>query len=325
MEHAFLRLTMSSARVEELAQERLGRLTVKSRKLVYAPCIAGMATVHFVDRRLDIAESERLSLLSEPPSDRQGIDWASSLELGRTPADLSPGPEGEGSFLPVPESVNNLAELKSLQAELEEYLYRNRKLSLFYNPKLKAYSRPGEAEREFKMRLAHAAREKRDEEVDQIENRYERRLNRLRDRLKRSEITLETRAETASARRRETLVSVGETVLGMFLGRGSRRAASSSLGRYRMSATAGKTAQEAEQTVAALKGEMDELAAELEEEVGAVETLWEQAREDLEARPVVPRRTDIDVHFFGLVWVPSWKIDYEDSRGLAGTTSILAV
>ena len=325
MDHTFLRLTMSSARMEDLAEERLGPHTVKNRKLIYAPCIVGMGTVHFVDRRRDIAERERLALLSESPLGRQGVDWAGSLELGQSPADLSPRPEAEGSFLPVPETVNDLAKLKSLKADLKDYLYRTRKLPLYYSSKLKAYSQPGEAEREFKMRLAHVAREKRDEEVDEIENRYERRLSRLRDRLRRSEITLEKREETASARKRETLVSVGETVLGMFLGRSSRRAASSSLTRYRMSSTAGKSAEEAEQTVRALKGEIDELAAELSEEVAAVENLWEQAREDLEEKSVVPRRTDIDLDFFGLVWVPSWSIHYEDSRGLSGTTSILAV
>ena len=67
------------------------------------------------------------------------------------------------------------------------------------------------------------------------------------------------------------------------------------------------------------------IAAETSPRVSAVEELWEQAREDLEKKAVAPRRTDIDVDFFGLVWVPSWHIEYEDSRGLSGTTSILGV
>ncbi len=325
MQHTFLRLTMSSARLNDLAEKRLGPHTVKHKELIYAPHVAAMGAVHFVDRRRDIAKSERYALLSEPPAGREGVDWAGSLEVSLSPADLSSRPEGDGSFLPVPQTVNDLSELKGLRTELEEHLYRTRKLPLYYNPKLKEYSLPGEGEREFKMRLAQSVREKRDEEVDKIEDRHERRLNRLRDRLRRSEITLEKREQTASSRKRETLVSVGETVLGMFLGSRSRRAASSALSKYRMSSTAGKAAEEAEQTVKALKGEIEELSAELSEEVAAVEALWEQAREDLEEKSVAPRRTDIDVDFFGLVWVPSWSIHYEDSRGLSGTTSILGI
>ncbi len=92
-----------------------------------------------------------------------------------------------------------------------------------------------------------------------------------------------------------------------------------------MSSTAGKSAEEAEQSVRALQREMAQLQAELTEEVGKIEALWEQAGESLEEKALVPRKSDIDVAFFGLVWVPTWQIEYEDGRGVAATTSVLAI
>ncbi len=325
MQHSFFPLTLSFGAVEDSLEQRLGRHLIKDRRLTYAPYVAGMGTVHFVNRRRNIAESEEFALLAEPPLGKQSVDWDRALDVVQDAGDLSGQAESGSAFLDLPASANDMGELKAFGNELEEYLYRSRKMPLYYHPKLKVYSGPGEARREFQMRLGQLLREKRDAEVDRVESRYEKRLDRLQDRLRRSTITLEKKEETASARKREVLVSVGETVLAMFLGRRSRSAASSALGRYRMSSTAGKSAEEAEQSVRALQREMAQLQAELTEEVGKIEALWEQAGESLEEKALVPRKSDIDVAFFGLVWGPTWQIEYEDGRGVAATTSVLAI
>ncbi len=63
-------------------------------------------------------------------------------------------------------------------------------------------------------------------------------LETLADRLRRAEGQAARKQAEASSRKAEVLVSVGETVLGMFLGRRSTRAASSAMSKYRQSRSA---------------------------------------------------------------------------------------
>ncbi|GAH96366.1 unnamed protein product, partial [marine sediment metagenome] len=54
---------------------------------------------------------------------------------------------------------------------------------MLYNPILKIYSKPAQNERDFNLILSQAAREKRDEEADELRKQYEKKIQKLEDRL----------------------------------------------------------------------------------------------------------------------------------------------
>jgi DNA repair exonuclease SbcCD ATPase subunit len=169
------------------------------------------------------------------------------------------------------------------------------------------------------MRLQHAAREKRDEEIDEINERYEKKFNTLEDRLRRYEAKLEQREADVAARKRETMVSVGESVLGMFMGRRSSRMASTALSKQRQAAKAKLKVEEAEEDVEALQEDIEELEAELQEEVAAIQERWEEALEMFEEVKVTPRRADIQIDLVALAWVPHWRLTYEGRGAIVRT------
>jgi len=88
------------------------------------------------------------------------------------------------------ESINEPREFNTLKDDLIDHLYRKSSLKLLYSPALRAYSQPKENERDFRMRLSQTTREKRDEEVDSLNQRYEIRLRTLQDRLRRAQSTV---------------------------------------------------------------------------------------------------------------------------------------
>ena len=202
---------------------------------------------------------------------------------------------------------------------MDDYLYHNRSVTLLHSPVLDVYSKPREDERAFRMRLQQIAREKRDEEIDEITERHQDELDRVEDRLRREEADLAQREADVAARKRETLVSVGESVVGMFLGRRSTRMASTALSKQRQAAKAKLRLEEAEGEVEELQEEIKELEAELQEEVARIRKEWEQAATELEDYKVTPRRKDVQIALLGLAWTPYWQITYQDRSGSTET------
>jgi len=307
-----------------LEDELGGPIEVQSHRLVYLPAVLGMGRLHFVDRTREVDEQEDFALLAEPPGGGRLLTWDEARPLDLPVGDLRQRPEKDAFFDEVPESINESPEFTSLRDDLADYLYHNSSITLLYSLPLEAYSKPKESEREFRMRLQQMARETRDEEIDEINARYEDRLEKVRDRLRREEADLAQREADVSARKRETLVSVGESVVGVFLGRRSYRMASTALSKQRQAAKAKLQLEEAKDDVMELEEDIKELEEELEEEVAVARERWEESLTDLEEHDVRPRRKDVQISLFGLAWAPHWQITYRDRSGATQTELVEA-
>ncbi|MBU0703871.1 MAG: DUF87 domain-containing protein [Chloroflexi bacterium] len=314
----------ATAAVLDVEGQEGGAIEVQSRNLLYVPAVLGMGRVHFVDQRRNVNEREDLALLAQPPGSAGVLAWERAQPLDLTPRELMDRPEPDAYFDELPESINQAQEFNALKKDLADHLYRNSSVTLLHSAVLKAYSQPNESKRDFQMRLQQAAREERDEEVDKISERYEKRLEQFRDRLRRAEATLARKETDAEARKRETLVSVGESVVGMFLGRRSTRVASTALSKHRQTTMAKIKLEEAEDTIEALQQEVKELQEELQEQVTAVRERWEKALLELEEVAVTPRRTDVQVDLVALAWTPHWRITYQDRGGSKRTELVPA-
>jgi hypothetical protein len=113
----------------------------------------------------------------------------------------------------------------------------------------------------------------------------------------------------AEQQRLQTAISVGATLLGALAGR--RSYARSSLGRAATAARgAGRMMKEgqdiarAEENVAALRKQLEELEAQATFDVDMIRGSADPLQETLETVEVKPRKSDISVRVFGLGWVP---------------------
>ena len=288
-----------------------GSIDVVDRWLLYMPAVLGMGYAHFTDQRKNLDELEKFALMVYGG---EILRWEEAQPLKVQPDALMDSPEPESRFDQVPATMNEPREFKKLEKKLATHLYRTRRLTLWYSPVLKMYSHPDETERDFKMRLTQAAREERDEDVDKLTRKYEKRLLKLRNRLERAEISLEKKEAKAGARKREIAVSVGESVLGMFMGRRSTRAASTALGKYRQTKMAEMEVKEAEEKIESIQEEITYLEQELKEETDTITAHWDEALEKVEEIPVKPKKRDIQVDMVALAWIPHWQITYKDNQ-----------
>lgn len=312
---AYLPLQKGAAEaVAALERKEARPVEVKDRSLVYEPNLLAMGHINFVDMRLNVNEQEDYAILARMPSGLETLDWQQSLSLDLRQKDLIDRPEPDGRFDKLPEP-SKLGELYSREKDLVDFLSRTRSLNLLYSPVLKSYSKPNESEQDFRMRLKQIARERRDAEVDELNRRYEDRIGRLEDRLRRAEASLAKKQTDTQMRKGEVMVSVGESLLGMFMGRRSIRAASTAMSKYRQSQSATMAAKQDQETVAALQQEMQELEKELQNQVSDITARWEETTSRFESVPVRPSRSDVRVDLFALAWTPHWQIKYQSRDG----------
>jgi hypothetical protein len=295
-------------------------------KLLYKPVLLACGRVHFVNRRRKVEEHEEYALINPVDEGSGPFRWDDSLQLSETDASrlYRSTPHEEAHFEPVPDSVNEVSELTSLKRDLKDYLYRTRCLTLYHSPVLKEYSTPLESEADFRFRLRQEAREARDENVEDLNRRYSTRLRRLEDRIQKARLTRDKKEATAQARSRELLVSVGESLVGMFLGRRSMRSASSSLGKYRMKSSSKMAVQEAEAQIERLEREFADLEEELKDKTAEITERWESAEEELQPVPISPRRNDVEVDLLAVGWEPFWLITFSDRGGVKRTQTVRA-
>ncbi|UCC88674.1 MAG: hypothetical protein JSV81_05020 [Anaerolineales bacterium] len=312
----------------QLAQKAGRDLAVQSVQLLYEPAIVGGADVRFVEPKRKIEEQVEKLLLAWAPQDVRGVTWDEAEALPISLRDLARGPErvgaGQGPFFgSLPEAANSARELQNIQKDLADWLYYNSRLSLTIHPQLDIIQRPDETERAFKIRLQQAARERRDADIDALEEKAATRLDRLEDRLRKKERDLADDEAEHEARKREELIGAGETVLGLFMGRRSTRGISRAASKRRMTSKAKLDAEETREEIADIQEEIAQLEGELKEAADEVTHRWEDAMNELTTQEIKPRRSDVNVQLVALAWSPTWLISYDDG-GRTRTDTISA-
>jgi hypothetical protein len=275
----------------------------KPRSITYEPHLLGMATVHCSDAKKGIESSEQVALLA--PLGEEGVDWYAGAAVDLGEDDLEAEPVASAAFAALPDAALKVKSYTGWKRELAEALFRTRRLELFACPLLGLVSRPGESERDFRIRLGDGAREKRDAEVEALRKKYAPKVAQLEDKIRRAEAAQAKQADQASSQTMQTLVTAGTSVLGALFGRRSKMTAASSAARR-----IGRTFEErrdvarAGENVEAARRQLAELNAEAQE---AVESLTERLHPEslaLETVAVKPKKTDVLVRDVILAWVP---------------------
>ncbi|MGC9523446.1 MAG: hypothetical protein ACP5HG_16415 [Anaerolineae bacterium] len=314
----------ASAAAVEVEQRVGGRVEIEDSHLLYVPAVLGMGRVHFVKntKAIQVNEEEPVALLAQPPQSIGSVRWEQAESLDLTMRDLLDRPDLDAYFDEVPETVNESSDLTALRRELDDHLYRARSLTLLHNPATDLYSNPGESQREFRLRVSQVARELRDEEVDELEDRYEDKLDTLEDRLRSAEAQLEKREADARMRKQDALITAGETVLSLFSGR--RRSISAAARKVSRATTTKSDIQEAEEKIEDVQADIEKLKEKLKEKTDAIVAEWESALDDFEEIVITPRRTDVEINLLALAWVPHWYIIYR-SGNITQTALVRAI
>src|SRR5262249_51030194 len=161
-------------------------------------------------------------------------------------------------------------------------------------------------------RLGQAAREARDAQGEELRRKYAPKLAALQERIRRAEQATAREEEQAHQQTVQSVISIGATVLGAFLGRRARsastlgRATTAARGVGRAMREAGDV-QRATETVEALRQQLAGLEVEFRSESDALAAKHDPLAETLETLTIRPKKAGVTVQLVALVWAPHWQ------------------
>ncbi|MDG2383649.1 MAG: DUF87 domain-containing protein [Pirellulaceae bacterium] len=278
----------------------------------YSPQILAFIKVHFVDTRRGLAADDEYQWSLQVPVNAVHPDWdtASVLQMNRT--DLRQAPLSPCTFEPLPNLLSKSSTFSECKKSLRDFLYRQQRYDLFKCATLKEYSRPGESERDFRIRLTDLAREARDGRVDKLRHKYASRLQTAEDRINRAEEAIEREASQAKEANMRSMISLGSNLLSAMLGK--KKFSSTNIGRASRTAQgfgrASKQAEDvrrAERKAEEYRNRLADLEADFRAEAAEIREQMDPLKLELETIQLKPRKSDIDIRLFAIVWIPTPK------------------
>lgn len=215
--------------------------------------------------------------------------------------------EKDFSFVEVPSFARSEKALKPVEKDIKNFIYRNAELSLWECKSLKTFSEFDETEDAFRGRLSHLVREKKDEAVDKLNQKYEKKFDLIEKRILRSEQKVEKEKEQYSAKKTNTFLNIGTAIASVLLGGKAVSATSARrAGSVLRSATSASKEKgdisRAEEQLKDYQSDMEALREELEDNLLSIEEEFSVDSLELTEHKVGPTKTNIDVKWCGVLW-----------------------
>ncbi len=281
-------------------------------RVLYEPGLLSAAQVGFVDKKTGARLDRNLVSITQLTEEALAVDWSQAQEVTVPLEDLERAAPAGAAFSALPAAAGRAASYTAWKRDLATWLYGSQTIELFTFPGLKMSSLPGESEQDFRFRVVQAARERRDEETENLRQKYETRVSSLRNQILKAEQAVDREEEQLKQQKTQTAISLGATVLGAFLGGG--RGIASSIGRMTTTARgAGRTMKEgkdigrAEESLDALKKRMAQLEEDFRADADRIGADADPAKAPLERVTLRPSKTNVVVRVIALGWLPYWQ------------------
>lgn len=275
----------------------------------YQPALLGKASIHFVDAGKKVDCWRTVTLLQPLDGALPAELWVDAEECEPDELEFASRGAESATFGSLPSDLLKPKSYAGFATSLKNYLYRERRLTLYSYPPAKETSRPEESESEFRARLAHGLREKRDADIEKVKTKYAAKLQSLEDQIRRAEQKVEREKAQANQSTVSTVLSTFTAIASALVGRKKvsatslSKAATAARGAGRVVRDRGEIAQ-ATETLEVLLERRQKTQEELEAEVQKIEEAARPESLVIETVEVKPRKTDMTVEPVRLVWLP---------------------
>ncbi|HEX6825185.1 MAG TPA: ATP-binding protein, partial [Nitrospiraceae bacterium] len=285
--------------------------------LAYQPMLLGASQVRVSDSKAGVDVTQDVTVLAPISDGAVAVEWNLASEAGLTVADLESSPSEDAQFGEVPSPASKAKSYDAWNKDFAGWLFSTQKVDLLKSPSANEYSKPGESERDFRVRLQQSGRETRDNQSDSLRRKFAPKIAALQDRIRRAGQMVERQQAESRSSQMQAAISVGASILGAFLGRKTISAAN--IGRattaMRGAGRAIKESQDvgqAEENVSALQQQLADLEAQFKTETDALAAATDPLNERLETISLKPTKANIIVNLVALAWAPHWR----DEKGV---------
>jgi hypothetical protein len=273
--------------------------------------VFGSGKLHFIDAKKKVDTWQQVAM-SAVVTDNSNPSWEQGQEITHQLSQLERSPPQNSQFDDLPASLMQAKNYPQFSKGFAEYLYQNHTFDLFEAPDVKMTSKPEENEDDFRARIAASQREKIDEDVKKVRDRYASKIATLKDRIQRAQVKAENQKSQATRQMWDTFLSFVATVLGAVFGRkawskGSISQAETSIRKAGRITKDQQTAARAEESVGSLQQQLDDLQAEMEKETAQVMEKADPSKITIEKTSIRPRKSDISIETIGILWSTDGK------------------
>ncbi len=283
-----------------------------SAELIYLPAVLRSAQIYISEPKLDLeGNHHRTEVVKIGGGDRE-VDFDQAVRLSpETARALVADPPVPGRFAELPGIALEEKNFEDWGDDYRDGLYREGAFDVFQSNAIGKCSRPGESERDFRVRLIDAAREERDRRVAALREKYAGKIEKLEGQLGRAVEHLEEQKAQAGAAKMQGAINIGSSILGALLG-GRRRGVSMSRVRSGGSSASRlmkerRDVKNAEEKVEAVEAKIAEMELELKAEIDEARSAVDPMTEELERVRIKTLKKNIAVEACGIAWLPYYR------------------
>lgn len=279
--------------------------------LLYLPVLFGVSDVRVSDRKLNIDVNDSCVFTAPLTENPVPVDWDDAMQIHVAVSDLESEPHESPEFKALPSAASQSKNYEMWKKDFANWLYRTHEVELMKSPDGKLFSKPGESERDFRIRLGEQNRELRDVVLEKLRQKYAPKTAALEERLRRAKQMVDRQTSESQTSKVQAALSVGVSILGAFLGRKTISAAN--IGRastvIRGAGRVMKEAQDvgqAKENVAAIEQQLAALDAQFQADTDAAIASIDRTADTFERISLKPTKSNIVVKLVALAWVPHW-------------------
>ena len=233
------------------------------------------------------------------------IDPGDVIQVDHDTRDFQNSPRDNAEFAMPTEKLHTKTFWSEFERSLETHLVANRPVQVFVNEQLDLHSRVGESEEDFRLRCSKASEAAADEAIRKLRDKYEARIDRVKDEISKADIRVKELEGEASAKKQDELLSGAGDLLGALLGgRKSSNPLGRAAGRRAASAKAKARVEAASERLTDKQQDLVELEDELADEIAEISDRYSAMVDEIEIIEVGLEKADIQVADLKLVWIP---------------------
>ncbi len=280
-----------------------------SDNLVYTPSVIGIVDVLYNSAKHNVTVSKNYAISTPLHEGPVPLNWQESNFLDLDIRNLESSPIEGASFTKYPEAAANSKNYDNWNKLLSQFIRTDVSLKLFLSPTLRLVSDLDEDERDFRIRMQHAAHEYRDNDLETLKKKYSTKFTSLENKQRLAQQNIEKQSTMAKQKKMDAAVSAGTAVLGALFGRKATSATSiSKMGTAMKSGSrvlnSGQGIDQAQEKLAAIENQLNELQLELQEEVDKITEKYNILDEKLEEVEIRATSNNITVRLVALAWTP---------------------
>lgn len=274
----------------------------------YRPFLAGFAKLHFVEKKYNIDDWMTICRVAEPPAEGKMVDWGSAENHPDLKQQLATTPAAQASYRELPEVLLQEKNYSVFKKEFSDYLYQNETVKLFQFKELNLISGLQESEADFRQRIFQILRENRDASVQKLRDQYAKKLDILKERIRKAEEKKTTQQKRSFYQIFEFVISTITTIIGAMLGKKITKTTINQAGTtFKRIGRVGKENQDvaaADENLQTLQQQLKDTETQLDSEIANIPVADSAKDLPLEELMIRPRKTDISVDPIALIWWP---------------------